>query len=352
MKKNITTILNCLKSDDMRLGIIGLGSIGKRHVRSLSEIGERDIIALRTSKGTTKKLPPDLSYVQECWDSKEFYALSPEGVVIANPTVFHIDAMKEALRREIPVFVEKPLANSFKQVDEIQTDKRHLVMLGLCLRYHPVIRTVMDIIGTGRFGKLYTANLYCGQYLPTWHPYADYRSEYYSRKELGGGVLRTLSHELDLAFLFCGEIDEICSAIGRISDLEIDVEDYATLLCRLSRGSVVTIGLDFLNPRTSRCGMLIGEHGSINYTFDPPSVIFHNRTGEEEHFLGANYGDNGTSMTNMMYKNQMEDFCAFIREKRRPAADFTDGMRMMAMITAAEESMLNHSWVAIKKDFP
>jgi hypothetical protein len=36
-------------------------------------------------------------------------------------------------------------------------------------------------------------------YLPKWHPYADYRKEYTALKTLGGGVIRTLSHEIDLS---------------------------------------------------------------------------------------------------------------------------------------------------------
>lgn len=335
----------------MKLGIIGMGSIGRRHVRSLGEIGERDIVALRTGKGTARELPPDLSYVHECQNSQEFYASSPEGVIVANPTAFHLDAMQGALSRGIPVFVEKPLVESLGRIGEVRSDTRHLVMTGFCLRHHPVVMTVRDVLGSDRFGALYTAYFYCGHYLPLWHPYADYRTEYYSRKEMGGGVLRTLSHELDLASFLCGDVFELSAAAGKISDLDIDVEDHAALICRAGCGAIVTIGLDYLNPRYVRHGVLIGERGSIEYTFDPPSVVFRDRKGTEECLIRETAADAGTRMMVAMYRNQMKDFCAFIRREKRPAADFTDGVRVMRMIAASEESVRSRSWVALPGEY-
>ena len=40
-----------------------------------------------------------------------------------------------------------------------------------------------------------------GQYLPDWHSYEDYRKSYFSRKDLGGGVLLTLIHEIEIRYL-------------------------------------------------------------------------------------------------------------------------------------------------------
>ncbi|NYT04907.1 MAG: Gfo/Idh/MocA family oxidoreductase [Methanomicrobiales archaeon] len=335
----------------MKLGIIGMGSIGKRHVRSLAEIGERDIVALRTRKGTARDLPPDLAYVHECRDEDAFYASKPEGVIVATPTSLHLDAMQGALRRGIPVFVEKPLVESVERLNEIPPGMRHLVMTGFCLRYHPVIMAVRAMIESGLLGTLYTAYLYCGQYLPLWHPYADYRSEYYSRKELGGGVLRTLSHELDLACFLCGKVSELTAAAGRISGLEIDVEDHAALICRAAGGAVVTIGLDFLNPRSVRRGMLIGEHGSIEYSFDPPAAVFRGHAGGEEQHIGDSSAGAGMRMADAMYRNQMHDFRAVVRHEKRPGADFADGARVMAMIGAAEASVQSRSWVAVQEEW-
>ena len=68
----------------MKLGILGLGSIGQRHVRCLKTLGYDDIIALRTKKGTMKTLPQELDFITEFYDIDEFYSQELDGIIISN----------------------------------------------------------------------------------------------------------------------------------------------------------------------------------------------------------------------------------------------------------------------------
>ncbi|MBE3141356.1 MAG: Gfo/Idh/MocA family oxidoreductase, partial [Thermoplasmata archaeon] len=123
----------------MKIGIIGLGSIGQRHARSLFKLGITDIYALRTKKGALTKLPPDLQTIKEIYNQDEFYDLCLDGVIIANPTSFHIKTMKKALENKIPVFVEKPLANHLSDIKELKQYDLSKVLVGFTLRYDDVI---------------------------------------------------------------------------------------------------------------------------------------------------------------------------------------------------------------------
>ncbi|GAJ19017.1 unnamed protein product, partial [marine sediment metagenome] len=160
-------------------------------------MGYEDIVALRTKKGTTKTLPVEFNYINEIFNVKDFYSNNLDGVIISSPTSLHIETMKIPLEKKIPIFVEKPIADSIEQLREIDDYDLNSVMIGFSLRYNEIINIVKEFIASGKLGKIYKANLYCGQFLPSWHPYADYRKEYYARKDLGGGVIRTLSHEID-----------------------------------------------------------------------------------------------------------------------------------------------------------
>lgn len=332
----------------MRLGIIGMGSIGRRHVRSLNEIGINDIIALRTGKGSIQKLPSEFSNIHECWDSNEFYSLLPQGIIVANPTSLHLGAIKDALKHGLPVFVEKPLIDDIKDINEIRTELRSLVMVGFSLRFHPVIKKVYEVIKSGQLKRLYCGYLYCGQYLPFWHPYAEYSKEYYSRKDLGGGALRTLSHEIDLVSFFFEEIVDVVASVEKISNLNIDVDDNVALLLKTSRGAVITIGLDYLNPKLVRKGMIIGENGSIEYTFNPPKVIFYGIHGMKRRWEFGKNGSDEKMVTDEMYQNQMREFCSFVRGEKEPSVGFKDGFHVLKIINAAEESVRSRSWVRLK----
>lgn len=326
----------------MKIGIIGLGSIGKRHVRCLKQLGYEDIIALRTKKGTTKTLPVEFNYIKEIFNVEDFYSNNLDGVIISNPTSLHIETMKIPLEKKIPIFLEKPIADSLKQLREIEDYDVTSVMVGFCWRYNEMIDIVKEFIASGKLGKIYKANLYCGQFLPSWHPYADYRKEYYARKELGGGVIRTLSHEIDLMHYFWGLAKELCARVEKISDLEIDVDDNVYMICKMVNHSLVNIELDYLNPVLTRRGITFGSGGILEYSFPRLNVTFTDYNGKARIIY-----ENSRLDWNKMYIDQMKSFVNFIRNKETPRCTFEDGLNVMKVIKAAEESTKLKSWQSV-----
>jgi predicted dehydrogenase len=327
----------------MKIGIIGLGSIGKRHVRCLRQLGYEDIIALRTKKGTTKTLPVEFNYITEVFNVADFYSNNLDGVIIANPTALHIETMKMPLEKGIPIFLEKPIADSIEQLKEIDDYDVSKVMVGFNLRYNAIINTVKEVITSGKLGKIYKANLYCGQFLPAWHPYADYRKEYYARKDMGGGVIRTLSHEIDLMHYFLGNPKELCASVEKVSNLEIDVDDNVYMICKMANHSLVSIELDYFNPVLTRRGIIFGSEGTVEYSFSKLNVTFTDYNGK----ISIIY-ENINLNLDKMYINQMKNFVNFIKDKKSLRCTFEDGVNVMKVIKAAEESTKLKSWQSIR----
>lgn len=324
----------------MNIGIIGLGSIGKRHIRCLSELGYRDICALRSRN--SKRLPQELEYVKEYYDEKAFYSNRLDGVIISNPTSHHISSAIIALKKGMPIFIEKPLAANMEEIDMIKGHDISRVMVGYCLRYHEIINKVKEFIDSGRLGKLQKADLYVGHYLPDWHPDQDYRNLYFSKKNLGGGVVRTLSHEIDLIGYLFGKIDEVFAKINKISDLEIDVEDNAYILLK---GDLLTsLELDYLNPVSTRKGMIVGSKGRLEYSFSDNSVRFTDY-GHNEHIIY----ENNTLAWNHMYEAQMKDFISFIKNRKTDRmCGFREGVDVIKIIENAEESNKRKCWKKVE----
>ncbi len=323
----------------MKIGIIGLGSIGKRHVRCLRQLGYEDIIALRTKKGTTKTLPVEFNYIKEVFNVEDFYSNNLDGVIISNPTSLHIETIKIPLEEKIPIFLEKPPADSLEQLREIEDYDVTGVMVGFCLRYNEIINIVKEFIVSGKLGKIYKANLYCGQFLPSWHPSADYRKEYYARKNLGGGVIRTLSHEIDLMYYLFGEPKELCASVEKISDLEIDVDDNVYMICKMANHSLVSIELDYFNPVLTRSGIIFGSQGTVEYSFSKLNVTFTDYKGKIRIIYESANLD-----WNKMYIDQMKDFVNFMKNKESLCCTFEDGVNVMKVIKAAEESTRTKTW--------
>jgi predicted dehydrogenase len=329
----------------MRIGIVGLGSIGKRHVRCLKQLGYDDVVALRTKKGATKTLPAEFDYIKEVFNAGDFYSSDLEAVIISNPTGLHIETMKTPLKKGIPVFLEKPVADSIEQVEQVENLDTSKVMVAFMLRHNELINAVKRFIDAGRLGRVYKAHLYCGHYLPFWHRYADYKNEYYSRTELGGGVLRTLSHEIDLMHYFFGTCDEVWAVVGKISDLDIEVDDNALVVCRTSDDSLITIETDYINPLLDRRGQIMGSEGKIEYTFQDNEAVFTSYKEKSEVLY-----KNSRLLWNQMYLKQMETFINFLTNDGVINCDFQDGINVMKVIEAAEESTRTGTWQRIKQE--
>lgn len=143
------------------------------------------------------------------------------------------------------ILCEKPLFDREMVLDI----KNNSVYIGYVLRFHPLLQLLRQKL-TNK--NILCANVYCGQYLPSWRKNVDYRESYSAKKEAGGGVLLDLSHELDYVQWVCGKLVNIKSFQQKISDLEISSDDLVTLIARTPKGAIVTMSMDYISKKPIR----------------------------------------------------------------------------------------------------
>lgn len=248
-----------------KIGFIGLGSIGLRHLNSLLTLGINDFIHLKTGKG--KKHIPEIPNAEIVTIENVLGFEDVDGIIISNPTSLHGETIKNVLHLGKPLFVEKPLSNSYIETIELFNLLRSYpsrIQVGFTLRYNPLIRKVKEIINSGVLGEIYFSKLSVGQYLPFWHPYTDYSTEYFSQRSLGGGAVRTLCHEIDLAIHFFGKPIGVNGFIDKVSPLNIDVDDYADIYLKYDRLKI-KINIDFLSREPFRTGVIMGTEADLYY---------------------------------------------------------------------------------------
>lgn len=313
---------------------MGCGSIGIRHLQALEEINDFEIAAYRTQKGK-KEVPENLlRKLRFFFDEKEAFAWEPDFMIVSNPTSLHLEYLLKAIDHNIDALIEKPVASSYKQIKQVENKirrRKNMVCVGFNLRFHPIIRQIRQILTDGRYGKPLKADLFVGEYLPNWHPYEDYRESYVSKKEMGGGVLRTLCHEIDLCQYWFGDYDEVFSRVSKISDLDIDVDDNADILAKMKNGTLVKITMDYLNPVLERSGKILFEKGLLEYSFSKMDVIFMNYVQKERMLLFniANYD------YNTQYVCQMEQF---LKKSSGEICTMEEGINVTRIIDICEES--------------
>ncbi len=245
--------------------ICGLGSIGKKYVRLLSNYWPSiEIAALRSGHSKSEQKKSDLL---------EFYHLDnalnwlPDAAIISNPAPYHLEYSIALAREEIPLLIEKPLGCSYlplSQWDElIRISNTTKILVGYVFRHDSAARFLKSSLEEKMIGKIIHANFYCGSWLPDWRVHSDYRDSVSATKSLGGGVLLELSHEIDLAAWLFSKLEIKHISTNQSGLLEVDVEDQACLTGNCGDGILTTISLDFCSRPPSRHAIFRGSKGEL-----------------------------------------------------------------------------------------
>ncbi len=331
----------------MKTLIAGLGSIGRRHFRNLVAMGEGDIILLRTHRAT---LPDDelTGYPMEVDLKEALKKHRPDAVVVANPTALHLDVAIPAAEAGCHIFLEKPVSHSLDRLDILQkiagkTGSR--ILVGFQFRYHPTINKAQELIQMGELGKVLTVHAYWGEYLPNWHPWEDYRQSYAARADLGGGVIRTLTHPLDYLRYLLGDVDVLWSFNGHISPLEVNVEDVAEIGLRFVNGVVGGVHLNYFQRPPVHRLEIVGSNGTLRW--DNADGILHFLRGHPDFGTWsadppapkvAYYSPPDGFERNQLFVAQMRHFIEVVRGEAEPVCSLPDGICALEMALAALKS--------------
>ena len=235
----------------MKVCFVGIGSIGKRHIRNLSELCNElgiklTIDALRRSESNNDS-PEIINAIYTDVDSLPF---DYDVIFLTNPTEYHADMLKLLHDHAKHFFIEKPVTSlgTIDKLKDIKYRKNSVYYVACPLRYSNVIRYLKKEIVPE---KVNAVRSICSSYLPDWRPGTDYRNNYSAHKDLGGGVDIDLIHEWDyLTYLF-GMPLEVKSYSGNVSKLEIDSCDYAIYIARYNN-MITELHLDYFGRETIR----------------------------------------------------------------------------------------------------
>lgn len=322
----------------LRYLLVGLGSIGKRHLKNLRSIEPDSHITIwHTSpkrNGSEENVPLADRVV---YSFEESISPKPDAAFITSPAATHIPLAEKLARESVDLFIEKPLSASLFGIDDllkIQREKKALIMVGYNLRFHRPLQILKKNIDDGKIGKIIGILAEAGQYLPHWRPGTDYRNSASARSDLGGGAVLELSHELDYSLWLLGDVISVTAQAAHLSNLEIDVEDSADIILRFSQGAMGNIHLDMIQQPSSRNCKIVGTDGTIIWNGLTDSVmLFSNGTGEWSVLHPPEKED-----WNSMYMAEMEHFLSCIRSRKAPLITGEDGKRALTVALAALRS--------------
>jgi len=262
-----------------KIFFVGLGGAGQRHLRIFKNLlaGNVEFSAYR-STSRTPLLNPDFSVSTETdlgkkFDLTLFNSLEdglenePDLIIISTPSALHYEVAKKAAESNINIFVEKPFSHNldgFSDFENSILEKNLYFFVSFQRRFHPYLKKIKEIIESGLLGEIITANFNVASYVPSWHPYEDYKQLYACRKDLGGGVLLTEIHELDLCYWYFGFPDNVNCIGGNYSDIKLDVEDTTHVTLEY-HDFAVQVNLCFMQQHNRRDLYIAGTDGYVEW---------------------------------------------------------------------------------------
>ena len=267
-----------IKGKFEKILFIGLGGAGQRHLRIFSEIlPNSSFYGFRTTNKTptlnkdftinkSKSLDQiyNINFLNEI---SEIDILSPDLTVISVPSSLHLLYTKLAHSAGSHVLVEKPgciSKNEFNQLKKLYKNSKYFYKIGFQRRYHPLYELVKSYIGNNIFGNLKDVNIKVSSFIPDWHPYENYLDLYACRKDLGGGVLTTECHELNIMIdLFGQPIEKNIKYLSRSKAIK-EVSDSLQAIFQYDDFSVDADISFFRKPQERK----------IKFIFDQSSFIW------------------------------------------------------------------------------
>ena len=246
-----------------KIAIIGLGSIGKRHLSILQKnYPNIEVIIVRSKKNhNDSKLKNHIVYSLE-----DALKLNIEAAIIASPAICHIKQGIILANHGIHLLIEKPLSHNLDQVNVLEKiiKKNNLICkVGYVLRHDPNLIAFKDFLINQDIGQILDISINASSYLPDWRPNQNYKNTVSAKQSLGGGALLELSHEIDYLIWLFGKPKALASIISKTNSLDIDVEDSIRVIMQTNNNYTISLLLNFCTHKISRFCEILTSKGIL-----------------------------------------------------------------------------------------
>ena len=235
----------------VKVAVIGVGSMGKNHARVYSELPEAELVAVADSNDAIAQLVGASYGVRAYTDYRNMLEKEkPEAVTIAVPTALHLDVALDALRAGTHILIEKPIAATLEQGEEIIEASRmydRCLMVGHIVRFNPAMQALKQRLDAGELGHVF--QIFCRRAGP-----------FPARIRDVGVVVDLAPHDIDIMrFLIGMDPIRIYAEIEQL--IHTNHEDMIFALLRFPEHITAALEINWLTPTKIREISVLGERG-------------------------------------------------------------------------------------------
>ncbi len=223
-----------------RILIIGVGSIGERHLRTFGQTGRADLSICEPNEPLRQAVGDRYGVARRYASLTDALADgSPpfDAAVICAPSHLHIPMATQLAGAGVNLFIEKPLSTTLDGIPELidLVRRRGLkALVAYTYRSHPALRSMKRAIDEGRFGRPVQVVSVWGQHFPKYRP--AYRQIYYTSRATGGGAIQdVMTHAINAGEFLVGPVDRLMADAAHQVLEGVEVEDTVHVIARHGR---------------------------------------------------------------------------------------------------------------------
>lgn len=334
------TMTNKQDNEQISIGVVGVGGWGKNLARNYSQMQGANLRYLcDLDQATLDKLSPVFqpemvsTNYQQLLDDPDLQA-----IVIATNGPSHYNLCKQALEAGKDVYVEKPFVMASAEAKELITladSESRVLMVGHLLEYHPVVEKLKALIDAGELG--------------------DIRYIYSQRLNLGtvrqdeNALWNFAPHDISVILFLLGIKPTDVSARGQ-AYLQPGVEDVMFLTMNFNNKTMGHVHVSWLDPHKTRKITIVGsKRMAVFDDLEPSEKLKIYDKGVELNLdydsyaesVGLRFGDITVPYIKVgePLRAECEHFLSCVRHRTRPRSDGEDGLRVVEVLEAADQSL-------------
>ena len=302
--------------------IVGVGSIGTRHIRNLLLLGYRDIVLSDPSQeglGEASRLGIFKIYADL---QKALATEKPDVVLLCTPTHLHVPFALLALEYNAHVFIEKPISHTLQGIESLRRQakkKRKVVMVACNYRFSKGFQKLQGVLQKRTFGVPLVVRVALGYHLPTARKGVSYKTTYAASRKMGGGVvLDSGSHVVDYLSVLFGKAELSQVFKSSLHSIGIQSEEAATLMIRHKSGVLSTVALDYVSKKPMHRIEIVTDRGVLTLNMKEDYLTFEDGTSKKTIYKG-------NADANAMYLTELKHFLKCVKDGLIPNQDITMG---------------------------
>lgn len=325
----------------MKIIVIGLGSMGKRRIRLLSEHKDMTLFGIDSNQERCQEVKEKFGI--ECYNSisEVVAAEHPEAAVISTSPLSHASIIKECLQNNLHVFTEINLvSDGYEENMKLAKEKGLTLFLSSTFLYQAETLKIIEKVKESNVGKL-NYLYHVGQYLPDWHPWESYNN-YFIGNPRTNGCREILTIDLPWIVTAFGDIKSVKVLKSKNTGLNIEYNDNYLIMLEHETGAKGVFAADVVARKAVRHFEVYGEDLYLTWEGTPETLLGYDLLKKEDVQLLADLTtEHIEGYSNLIdenpYRDELQAFLDAVIKGKQPMWNFEKDFGLLKIIDTIEQ---------------